>query len=444
MNLFNVWAIVAVLAAAASLLNRRILRLPATAGVLALALAGSGALLAADHLAPSWGLRAALADFLTRVDFGHALLGCLLCFLLFAGSLHLRLEDLRRETATLVALATFSVALSTALVGALSFVVFRSLGLDAPLPLCLVFGALISPTDPIAVLALLKELGAPRDLDALIAGESLFNDGAGVVAFLALAGAAGLRVPGAVPGSGGPAGPAWLLLRQVGGGLLVGCAAGWAAGRVLKGADQTWAALLITVAGAMAVYALCGALGYSGPLAVVAAGLASGDALRRGPLGPRAAECREGVRAFWGATEDLLNAALFLLLGLTASLASPVPRGLAAAAAIVPLVLAARWLTVLLPVGLLRRGRAGGGWVPILTWGGLRGALSVAMALSLPPIPQKGLLLSCTFAVVLFSVLVQGPTMPRLLRRHGIGGGRALDQRNPGRATDVTRGAPKA
>lgn len=418
MNLFDVTAVLVTLTAAFGYLNYRSLRLPATTGILAIALLGSFLMLVSDWLLPGWHLRPAINGFLKDIDFNQALLRGMLCFLLFAGALHVKFEDLRNNQWTIVALATMGVLLSTFLVGTFAFGMFRLLGLTVSFPVCLVFGALISPTDPIAVLGLLKELKVPKDLEATIAGESLFNDGVGVVVFLCLLPLAGS------PG-GGEAGLALraldvtaLFFKEIAGGVLLGLAAGYLGYRALKSIDNHPLELLITLALPMSTYSLSFFLGVSGPIAVVVEGLLIGNQGKRFAMSPRT---REHVEAFWGMMDDILNAVLFLLIGLVGFDPHLSPPSFLAALFAIPLVLASRFLSVLLPVGVLQWRGSPRGLVPILTWGGLRGGLSVAMALSLPALPEKELLLTCTYGVVLFSVLAQSLTMRRLLNHYGVG-----------------------
>ena len=342
----------------------------------------------------------------------------MLCFLLFAGALHVKFEDMRSNQWTLLALATVGVVLSTLMLGVFSFGLFRLAGLGLSFPLCLVFGALLSPTDPIAVMGLLKELRAPKALEALIAGESLFNDGVGVVAFLGLTSLAGFS------GDGGPAlstgALAVLFVREVAGGALLGLGLGYVAFRALRSIDYHQLELLITLALAMSTYSLAFGLGVSGPIAVVVAGLIIGNHGKRLAMSEKTIG---HVDAFWGMMDDILNAVLFLLIGLMGVDPRLDPRALWAALGMIPLALASRFLSVLLPVTLLHWNNKSRppGLVPILTWSGLRGALSIAMVLSLPDIPERETLLTGTYAVVLFSVLAQGLGMKPLLRHYGLG-----------------------
>jgi CPA1 family monovalent cation:H+ antiporter len=422
MSPFDTAAVLVALAAAFGFVNYRWLHLPATIGVMGLALASALAVLLVDAMAPGWHLRASFFGWSAGIDFNALLMHGMLGLLLFAGALHVGFQDLFANRWEIGTLATLGVAISTALVGLAGYVLFRGLGLSVPLPVCLAFGALISPTDPVAVLGLMKRVRASPALRATIAGESLFNDGVGVVAFLALGSWAGL-VRGGSFGAGHVPLPAlaWLLVRQIGGGVCLGLAASYAAYRALKTIDHRDLELLITLALALAVYAVSFPLGVSGPIAVVVAGLFIGNHGRQFAMSRTTIE---HVDAFWGMIDEILNAVLFLLIGLTVFSAHLERTTALAAAAMVPIALAARWISVAAPLLALRRtGRYPRGVVTLLTWGGLRGGLSVAMALSLQRLPSHDLLLGCTYGVVVFSVLVQGLTMNRLLKRFEPAGG---------------------
>jgi monovalent cation:H+ antiporter, CPA1 family len=418
MTAFDIASVLVGLAALLGYVNHRLLRLAPTIGVLALTLAGAFLLLILEWLAPSWRLDDRLAAFSGRIDFNELLMRGMLGLLLFAGALHVGFQELLANRLMIAALATIGVALSTALVGASSWTVFHFLGLGVPFAVCLTFGAIVSPTDPIAVIGMLKRMQAPRDLEATIAGESLFNDGVGVVAFLALASEAGLRSDPRLPqASFHLLGVAGMLLRQAGGGVLLGLVGGYTAYRALKSIDHRELELLITLASAMVVYTVSFPLEVSGPIAVVVAGLIIGHFGRQFAMSRRTAE---HVDAFWGMMDDILNAVLFLLIGLEVLSAHLTRPTLIAAATMIPIALASRFVSVALPVLLLRPLKPHSrGLVQVLTWGGLRGGLSVAMALSLPQIAMKDTLIGCTYGIVVFSILVQGMTMPRVLRRFG-------------------------
>jgi Na+:H+ antiporter len=355
-----------------------------------------------------------------RIDFNETLMHGMLSFLLFAGALHVSLQSLARNKGTVAALATVGVAISTLLIGLLAWSIFRALSLDVRIVDCFIFGALISPTDPIAVLGLLKGLHAPEDVQTQIAGESLFNDGIGVVVFVALVSYARLSLDADLaplgPGAGGLAA---FVAREVGGGVAIGMAAGYAAYRALMRIDEYALELLITLALVMSVYAVSFRLHVSGPIAVVVAGLLIGNQGRQFAMSDRT---REHVDAFWKMIDEVLNAVLFLLIGLEVFSVSLAANAVVGALLVIPAVVLARLISVAVPVSVLRLKRTfHRGVIAILTWSGLRGGLSVAMALSLPPFPARDLLLTCTYAVVVFTILVQGLTVRRLLAHYGIG-----------------------
>jgi CPA1 family monovalent cation:H+ antiporter len=420
MNAFDIAAILIAIAAASGYVNHRLLKLPMTSGTLVVALISSLIIVGADVTVPGLDLRVQLADFLREIDFDQTLMHGMLSFLLFAGALHVDIEGLLENKWTIGSLATVGVVISTVVVGLLLKAVVDLLGVDVPLPICLAFGALISPTDPIAVMGLLKELKAPKSLEAQIAGESLFNDGVGVVVFFAVLATAGLEgVKGVGDVTAAPVSLLSFFLREVLGGAALGLGLGYVGYRALKSIDDHPLELLITLALVMFMYSASFWIHVSGPIAVVIAGLLIGNPGRRFAMSDRT---REHVDAFWSMVDEILNAVLFLLLGLEVF---AVPLGVEAVVAglvAVPVALAARYISVAIPVTAMRvRGRFLHGIVPVLTWSGLRGGISVAMALSLPHFPAKPLLLAATYAVVVFSILVQGLTVRRVLVHYGVG-----------------------
>lgn len=413
MNGFDIAAVLVAVAAASGYLNHRFLKLPATSGTLAVALVSSLLIVAADTTFPALRLREAVGAFMSGVDFNETLMRGMLAFLLFAGALHLDLAGLLENKWTIAALATVGVVLSTAIVGLLAWWTFSLTGTDVPLMICLAFGALISPTDPIAVLGLLKEMRGPRYLEALIAGEALFNDGVAVVVFFAIASVAGLSTVDTQKLSTGAAGLAMFFLREAGGGAALGAVLGYVTYRALKSVDDHPLELLITLALAMFVYSVAFRLHVSGPIAVVIAGLLIGNPGRRLAM---TARTRERVDAFWSMIDEILNVVLFLLLGLQVFTVIARPSIVATALLAIPIALLGRAVSVALPLTVIciRRGMSPG-MIPLVTWSGLRGGLSVAMMLSMPPFPARDLLLACTYAVVVFSILAQGLTVRRLL-----------------------------
>jgi CPA1 family monovalent cation:H+ antiporter len=416
---FETAAVLLCIAAACGYLNYRFLRLPATTGTLAVALLSSLAIVAIDAFTPATPLQRPIVRFMQDIDFNEMLMRGMLSFLLFAAALHVDLGGLWRNKWTIGALSTVGVLMSTGIVGWLTWWTFGWFGIPISFSAAMIFGALISPTDPVAVVGLLRELSAPESLEAQIAGESLFNDGVGVVVFLAL-------ISLVAPHTGQPAhviltgtSVAIFFLQEVGGGVLLGLAAGSAGYHALKQIDDHPLELLITLAIATGVYAASFHLEVSGPIAVVVAGLFIGNPGRHLAM---SRETREHVDAFWRLMDYILNSVLFLLIAIQVF---GVPQGFAALKAAlisIPIALFGRLVSVAAPVTAMRlRAKFMRGLVPILTWSGLRGGISIALALSLPPIADKGYLLAATYAVVVFSTLVQGLTMRRLLVWYGVG-----------------------
>ncbi|MDB5319735.1 MAG: putative sodium/hydrogen exchanger [Phycisphaerales bacterium] len=417
MTLFQILATLITLAALFSYINYRFLRLPQTIGVMVVSLGASLLLFIAGQFIPAVYRDA--QTILDSIDFNQALLHGMLGFLLFAGALHLNLSDLHRHRAVILTLATVGVLISTALVGLLTWLALHAMALPIPFIHCLLFGALISPTDPIAVLAIMKRLGAPKDLETQICGESLFNDGIGVVVFLAVLAFAG--GPGAHAGeSPGIAHVVLLFLRESLGGAIFGMAIGLIAYHMLKRIDQYQVEILISLALVTGGYALAERLYVSGPIAMVIAGLFIGNHGRAFAMSPAT---RERLDHFWELIDEILNAVLFVLIGLQVLVIQWQPRYFLAGLVAIVIVLAARLISVGLPIRALRP------FAPIprhavrlLTWGGLRGGISVALALSLrsprstAADPHFDLLLVMTYVVVVFSIGVQGLTIASVLR----------------------------
>lgn len=351
-----------------------------------------------------------------KVDFSAFLLDFSLSFLLFAGALHVKLDHLRQVRRTVMSYALLGVVVSTFLVGAMIFAVFPWLGYELPFVTALLFGALISPTDPIAVLSILTKAGVPKKLETEIVGESLFNDGVGVVLFIGIAEIATLGIENV-----GVKEIGLLVLEEVGGGLLLGLSAGYVAFRLMKSVNDYVTEVLITLAVVMGGYTLARWLHFSGPLAMVAAGLLIGNTGRGLAMSDKTADY---VDKFWELIDEILNAMLFVLIGLEIVLI-PFENGYWLAGLLtIGIVLMARVIALAVPMFTLHRKRKGNGKIlMLLTWGGLRGGISVALALSLSTkvAPEaSSLLLSITYMVVLFSIVVQGLTLEPLIRRTNI------------------------
>ncbi|MBL0218802.1 MAG: sodium:proton antiporter [Myxococcales bacterium] len=410
MTSFELAAILLSLAAGLGYLNARVLRLPSTIGLMAMALFGSLVIVGLDAAGIIDSTR--LEQIVAQADFGHTLLHGMLGFLLFAGALHIDLTDLSTHRWSIGLLALGGTVLSTAIVGLATYGMMILLGHDLGLANSLVFGALISPTDPIAVLGILKSAKAPSELAIQIGGESLFNDGIGVVVFLVVLGVA----------SGGDmsAGDvAALFAREALGGAVFGLALGYVGFRLLRSINAYSVEVLITLALVIGGYAAAERLHVSAPIAVVVAGVVVGNQGRRLAMSD---ETRHHVDLFWELIDEILNAVLFLMLGLEATRLK-VTSGLAVAASLaIPLVLLARLVSVAIPISLLRlRSTLSPHAIKIMTWGGLRGGISVALALSLPEGPTRDTILVLTYAVVACSILVQGLTLAPLVRRLGLG-----------------------
>jgi CPA1 family monovalent cation:H+ antiporter len=395
-----------------SFLSYRVLRLPSSIGTMLLSLAAACALIVGGHAVPAVQARAHL--LVAGIDFNQVVLHGMLAFLLFAGALQLDLKQLGRERVSVLSLSIFATALSTVIVGFLFRTGLHLVGIPISRMEALLFGALISPTDPIAVLDMLQRVGAPADLKIQLAGESLFNDGVGAVIFVALLGASTKGpVHGGLPS---PAAFGALLLVEAGGGIALGMALGYLTYRLIGMVDSYRVEVMLTLALAMGGYVLADRFHLSAPLEVVAAGLMVSGTARRFAMSPTT---RDHLENFWELIDDIMNVVLFLLLGLQL-LVLPLSYSLLTAGLIaIPVVLLARYASVTAVVRTLAVcHQTVTGNVTVLTWGGLRGALAVALALSLPqdPVGERNLVLAATYITVVFSVLVQGLTISPLLR----------------------------
>ncbi|MBS0482930.1 MAG: sodium:proton antiporter [Proteobacteria bacterium] len=408
---FDVAAVLILLAAVLGYANHRLLRLPSAVDMTLMGALASLAIIGIGAAFPSWGLVPLVERFLTGIDFHAALMEGMLSFLLFAGALHVDWLDMRANRALIFALATFGVVLSTGIVGVGTWWIAGAMGLQVPLPWALVFGALISPTDPVAVMAILKRAAVPPSLQATVAGESLFNDGVGVVIFAILLAVA----TGADEFSWSHA--ASDFAREALGGVAFGLVTGWIAFRSMESIDDYSVEVMISLALVMAGYSLAHTLHVSGPVAMAVAGLFIGNA---GVARAMSDVTRDYLIKFWELIDEILNAVLFLLIGLEVVLITGQPRLLLFGLAAIPLALFARWLSVRIPLTLLRsRIDLGALAVPTLVWGGLRGGISIALALSLPNGPYRTSIVAATFVIVLFSVIIQGGSIGGLIGRLG-------------------------
>ncbi len=408
MSQFELIAILLVLTATFSWVNLRLGFLPHTIGLLVMGLGASLVVIGAEAAAPGLFDYEGLAALLRQVDFQETVLDGMLAFLLFAGALHVDVALLRSRALTIGAMATLGVVVSTAIIGCGVWAAAGLLGVSISLPWALVFGALISPTDPVAVLATLKEVKVPEDLQTVMTGETLFNDGVGVVLFAVLVDAAlGDSLDALQVGR--------MFAAEAAGGAALGAVTGFVAYRAMRAIDDYSIEVLISLALVVGTYAIASRLGLSGPLAVVIAGLLVGS---RGPRDAMSDQTQRYLFGFWTLIDEMLNSVLFLLIGLEVLVLRFEPAFGWLMALAVPLVLFARLAAVSGPVlliGLLHKFARG--TIAVLTWGGLRGGISVALALSLPEVAEKSALLAATYAVVLFTLIVQGLSLRKVIKR---------------------------
>lgn len=418
MTLFEIGATLLGLSAVFGFINHYWIKLPHTIGLVLMALAASAIVIVADLLVPQFGISKTVTDQLTRIDFSATLMEGMLSLLLFAGAVHIDLEELARRKWAIGIMATLGVLTSTFLVAGIMYYIMQLVGTPIPFIWALVFGALISPTDPVAVLGLLKTIKIPPLLKAKIAGESLFNDGVGVVVFIIM-----LTIATGGGGNGDEVGVLTvvkLFLVEVLGGALLGAIAGYLAYWAMLRIDEHNIEVLITLALVFVAYAIALRLHLSGPIAVVIAGLFIGN---HGAKFAMSDNTREHVFQFWELSDEILNSVLFLLIGLEVLVVARDLLHLPIAVAAIPAALFARYVAVAIPIKLLSvREKFEDGSVAILTWGGLRGGISVALALSLPAVPEKPVILAATYAVVVFSIVAQGLTMKHLVGSYNFRG----------------------
>ena len=410
LSLFQLLASLLTVTAVFAWLNHRIFRLPANIGLLVMGLGASLLLIAIELLFPETHLYGALTQGLRQIDFYEAVMHGMLAFLLFAGALHVDLGRLRRRAPVVGVLATVGVGISTLIIAGGLWAGAAALGIDIAFAWALVFGALIAPTDPVAVLSTLKAVDVPETLETDMTGEALFNDGIAVVLFtITLEAATG-------PSEGfGLSHILRLLVVEAGGGAALGLATGFLAFRALRAIDDYSIEVMISLALVTGTYALADMLQMSGPISVVVAGVLIGN---HGAADAMSAQTRRYVFCFWTLVDDTLNAVLFLLIGLEVLVLGFDPDLAWIGLVAIPLALLARFASVGLPVAVLAHWKSfARGTVPVLTWGGVRGGISVALALSLPASPDRPVILVAAYAVVLFTIVVQGLSLDRVVRR---------------------------
>lgn len=408
-SLFQTLTIILGIAAFFSYINHKFLKLPMTIGLMILSLVFAGILIIVGKINREVMMEA--CQVVTTLDFRLLLMDVMLSFLLFAGALHVNAKSLKKERTSVFAFATAGVLISTFIIGFLSQWILGLMGFEVPLTYCLLFGALISPTDPIAVLAILKSAKAPKSLETKISGESLFNDGVGVVVFLSILmvhehGFANFEVGETLK----------LLAEEALGGLLFGAILGYCGYFVLRSIeDAPRIEVLITIAITAGGYGLASMLHVSGPLAMVVAGLVIGNKLI---LAQNSSESSRQLSEFWEMLDEILNALLFVLIGLEIIALSDNTNYILSGLILIPAVLLARFISVSLPIALMKsNGIKKSSTIAMLTWGGLRGGISIALALSLPPSEFRDLIILITYAVVVFSILFQGLSIGKLVKK---------------------------
>ena len=407
-GVYTIFTLLIVFTALFGYLNHRFIKLPSTIGIMVISLVCSIALVLSGSFFPVvWN---EVTNIIESIDFETLLMEVLLSFLLFAGAIHVDLGKLKKHAVPIITFATAGVILSTVIVGTLIYFLFKLFHFEIGFIYCLLFGALISPTDPIAVMGILKSAKIPESLEIKIAGESLFNDGVGVVVFLSLMEIARLGIENL---SGGQIG--WLFLKEAGGGILWGWILGYVAFYLLKSIDQYKVEVIITLAVVMGGYALANAIHISGPLAMVVAGIMVGN---KGKQLAMSDITRDYLGKFWELVDEILNALLFMLIGFEMLVISFRSELLWIGLATVAIVLLARLISVSVPIFFLSFRRTfENNTIAILTWGGLRGGISVALALSLPANMFREEFLTITYVVVIFSIIVQGLTIGKVAKK---------------------------
>ena len=404
--MFEIVAVFISIAAIASYLNYKIFKLPSTIGLMVIGLIMSLGLIGLQYLGVD--TRGFAEGFLGKIDFGETLMQGMLSFLLFAGALKININDLAQQKFVVATLATVGVILTTFLVGSILYMSFYFVNLSLPYIYCLIFGALIAPTDPVAVMAILKTVKTSKSLETKIAGESLFNDGVGVVVFTVVA---GLAVGSS---SSSFVHITTLFFQEAVGGIAFGLGLGLVGYFLLKDVDDRLVEILITLALVCGGYALAMKIHTSGPIAIVITGLLIGNYGRRFAMSENT---RQHLDQFWELIDELLNTILFLWIGLEILILTFSTQLFLIGLLAIPVTLFARLFSVWLVVNTLKyRRQFSDRVIRILTWGGLRGGISIALALSLPASEERDFIVAITYVVVVFSILVQGLTIKKVLQ----------------------------
>lgn len=408
MELYYSFSVLIVLASFFSYLNLRYLKLPSTIGIMIIAMLSSIILVITGHLFPDTFTH--FSNLLKDVDFTEVLMGAMLNFLLFAGAVHINLKDLKEQRGPIVIFSTVSVVISTFIVGGLLFYIAPLLGLNIPFLYCLLFGALISPTDPIAVMGVLKEAKVRKSLETKVAGESLFNDGVAVVVFAVIL---QLTQGSDIDISFGHI--SWLLVKEAAGGFIVGALLGVGASNAMRKIDDYKVSVLITLSVVMGGYLIARAMHISGPLTMVAAGIVIGNYGKRTAM---SATTKDYLNKFWELIDEILNAILFLFIGFELLIIPNITNYWLISIICILIVLFARFASIYIPVKVIPfRNKFSKGTIKVLVWGGLRGGVSIALALSIDEGPHKPVILAITYFIVVFSIIVQGLSVGKVATR---------------------------
>lgn len=406
MDLYFTFSILIVLSALFSFINSRFLKLPSAIGIMLLAILASIGLLGLNETVPEFAHY--FSGLVAQVDFPAVLMGAMLNFLLFAGAIHVSLQELHKQRIPILILSTLGVILSTFLVGGMMYGVLFYLHVDVPLIQCLVFGALISPTDPLAVIAILKKVGISKPIEIKIAGESLFNDGVSVMLFAIL-----LQLAQGSAEEITFKNVAGLFVQEAIGGVVVGMLLGYVGTQAIKRVNDYQVTVIITVAIVMGGYMVTQFLHISGPLTMAAAGLVIGNYGKRTAM---SATDKDYLDKFWEMIDEILNSILFLIIGLELLLITNIEQYWIIGSLSIVIVLLSRYLSIWIPVGLIPNlGRFDGKTMVVLVWGGLRGGVSVALALTIDPHLNQNLFVAVTYYIVVFSIVVQGLSMGKVI-----------------------------
>lgn len=408
MELYYSLSVLIVLASFFAYFNVRFLKLPSTIGIMVLAMAVSIFLVVFGNIFPNTLNR--ISSLIAGFDFTELLMGAMINFLLFAGAIHINLKDLKEQRTPIVVFSTVSVVISTFVVGTLLYLLLPFLKLELPYIYCLLFGALISPTDPVAVLSILKQANVRKSLETKIAGESLFNDGIAVVVFAVI-----LQIAQDQRYDPSLAHITWLLIKEAGGGFILGVALGIGAARAMRKIDDYKVSVLITLAVVMGGYLIASHLHFSGPLTMVFAGLIIGNFKKKSAMSP---VTKDYLDKFWELNDEIFNAVLFLFIGFDLLMIKDINNYWKAGMVCVIIVLSARLLAIWLPTLFIKfKEKFDRGTIKILVWGGLRGGVSIALALSIDNGPYKNDILAITYFVVVFSIIVQGLSIGKVATR---------------------------